>query len=155
MKLLVCVLVVFMVAIPADSSFARCTCVRGTLKVAQIRGQVVATYKQRPKVEDPISGATVKVLKCRDGECETVAEATTDQNGRFNIDGVKPGEYDLEATATAFQRIVVGLKLHHSYAGRGREIAMALEPSADCCAGTAVLRRLKTKQGSKRAKPAI
>jgi hypothetical protein len=125
------------------SALAVCVCVRGTLKVTEIRGQVVATSKLRPSVEEPMSNASVKVLKCYAGECQTVAESTTDERGRFTIEGVKPGKYELEASATHFQRVVVGLKVSGGSGGKKKEIVMALEPGMDCCAGRAEVRNLK------------
>ena len=125
-------------------AFAVCTCVRGTLKVSHIRGQVVATSNYRPNEEEPIPNANVKVLKCDNGlDCQTVAEVAADENGRFAIEGVKSGRYELKASALNFQAVVVGLKLQGSR-GKKKEIVMALDPSLDCCAGDAKVRAIKS-----------
>ncbi|MCA1592267.1 MAG: carboxypeptidase-like regulatory domain-containing protein [Acidobacteria bacterium] len=118
-----------------------CVCVRSPLKEAAVRGRVVATYKQR--AEEPIPNATVKLMKCVEGDCQTITEVTADESGHFSVEGVKPGEYDIVASATHFERVWVKLKVRGRSRDRNKEIVFGLEPGLDCCTGWAKVRKVK------------
>jgi hypothetical protein len=125
------------------SASATCTCIRGALKAAAVRGRVVATYEQRP--EEPIANATVKVMKCLEGDCQTIAELTADENGRFSIEGIKSGEYEIVASARHFQEIWVKLKVRGRSTDKKEEIVFGLEPGLACCAGWAKVEKANAK----------
>ena len=120
-----------------------CTCIRSTLKAGQIKGRVLFTVNDQPR--EPIPGATITLLKCVDGNCQTVADAKADSRGQFSIEGVKSDEYDLLASAPNFQRVWVKLKFKAKH-NTEEEIIFGLEPTLDCCAGFAQIRKLKAKR---------
>ncbi len=122
------------------SAPAACTCVRRGLKAAEVRGRVIAVDKQG--VEEPIPNATVKLLKCIEGDCRAISEVTVDEGGRFFIEGIRSGEYDIVASATHFERVWVKLKVSGRARSKG-EIVFALGPGVDCCAGWAKVRKIK------------
>jgi hypothetical protein len=136
----IAVSILLLTAIKASAP-AACVCVRSSLKAAEVRGRVVATYKQRP--EEPIPNATVKLLKCFEDDCQTVAEVTADESGRFSIEGIKSGEYDIVASATHFERVWVKLKVRGKSGNKKKELVFGLEPGLDCCAGWAKVRKIK------------
>ena len=143
MKILLGVITVSMLLLTTvkASAPAACVCVRSALKAAEVRGRVLATYKQRP--EEPIPNAAVKLLKCFEGDCQTIAEVTADEGGLFSIEGIKAGEYDIVASATHFERVWVKLKVRGKSGYRKKEIVFGLEPGLDCCAGWAKVRKIK------------
>jgi hypothetical protein len=113
------------------------------LKAREVRGRVVATYKQRP--EEPISNATVKLLKCFEGDCNTIAEVTADGSGRFSIERIKSGEYEIVASAPNFDPVWVRLKVRGKSTSKKEEIVFGLEPGLECCAGWAKVLRTDVK----------
>lgn len=124
------------------STYGACVCVRVGIKAPAVRGRVVAAFEQR--AEEPIPNASVKLLKCVDGDCQTIAEVQTDESGRFSIERVKPGEYDIVATVTHFEKVWVGLKVNGKSGDRSKEIVFGLGPGLNCCAGWAKVRKIRT-----------
>ena len=68
-------------------------CVYKPPKVRRVCGMIVDSYGR------PITDVNVMVLK--DGT--TVKNATTDEMGEFDFDGLQAGKYELDATAQGFQ----------------------------------------------------
>jgi hypothetical protein len=79
-----------------------------------------------------------------DGDCQKVAEARADANGQFSMEGVKSDEYDLVASAPNFQRVWVKVRLKAKHNPKN-EIIFGLEPTLDCCAGFAEMRKSNAK----------
>jgi len=116
------------------------------LKAKGFDGQVIAAYDTRPNDRDPIEKATVKLLKQTDDGDTVIAEAVTDENGRFEVGNIKPGKYILEVRATAFETVATEIKIVKSSNRKADEILVGLQPSFKCCAGYAKVQ--KTKKGS-------
>jgi hypothetical protein len=68
-------------------------CVYKPPKVRRVCGKIVDTDGR------PITDVNVTVLK--DGT--TLKNATTDETGEFDFDGIEAGKYELDATAKGFQ----------------------------------------------------
>ena len=116
-------------------------CVRKKLKVKVIRGQVVAPWRN---TEEPITNATVKILKWRDEQYHSIAEVKANDQGQFVIENVPSGEYEIEASAIGFSPLQVGLKLSKSSDSKtNKEIIMVLEPKIEGCPGWAEVRKSK------------
>jgi hypothetical protein len=79
-----------------------------------------------------------------DGDCEKVSEARADASGQFSIEGVKSDDYELVASAPNFQRVWVKLK-YKAKLNAKKEIVFGLEPTLDCCAGFAEMRKINAK----------
>lgn len=63
---------------------------RGRLAPAAIEGQVLGTF-------DPLGGATVEVLDARTGR--VLASAPGDGSGYYRVDGIRPGDVKVRASA--------------------------------------------------------
>ena len=127
-------------ALVAPPATARDTCTRKTLKVSQVSGRVVTPPYGR--AEEPVPGAAVKVSKCRGAECSVVAEAVTDEAGRYAFTGIGPGEYQVEAFAPSAGRLAVHVRVNKSSGKKRREIVLVLEPGGpNVCFGWAELRQ--------------
>ena len=122
-----------------------CTCVRDSLKARGFSGQVIAAYDTRPDDRDPIEKATVKLLKRTNNGDKIFAEITTDVNGRFAVENLKPGKYILEVSATHFETVVTEIKVLESSNQKKDELLVGLQPSLDCCAGYAKVQKTKKK----------
>lgn len=111
-------------------------CVSDPLTVGFVRGQVVSIPNQS---RDPIPNTTITLKKCHSGDCKTVAEATTDENGRFSIENMRQGKYEFEAKATSFKRFTTTLYVRRGYKAK-QKILVALDAGFGC-GGWATLRQ--------------
>ena len=115
------------------------------MKARGFSGQVIAAYDTRPDDRDPIEKATVKLLKRTNNGDKIFAEITTDVNGRFAVENLKPGKYILEVSATHFETVVTEIKVLESSNQKKDELLVGLQPSLDCCAGYAKVQKTKKK----------
>jgi carboxypeptidase family protein len=111
-------------------------CVSDPLTVGYVRGQVVSIPNQN---RDPIPNTTIILKKCLSGDCKTIAEATTDENGRFSIENIRQGRYEFEAKATSLKRFTTTLYVRRGYKTK-QKILVALDAGLGC-GGSAKLRQ--------------
>ena len=139
--------VAFVLCVGTHTSYADCVCVRWTLETPEVRGRVVVLDKEKPKEEKAIAGAVVRLLNCikvAGTPCQVVATATSDEEGRFMIEGVEKGKYMLDVKAVRFQGFLIGTQVKGGSKGK-KEIVLSLEADQRCCAGRAEVRKVKSK----------
>jgi uncharacterized protein YcfJ len=139
--------VAFVLYVGMSTSYADCVCMRWTLETPEVRGRVMATDRQKPKEETPIVGAVVRLLKCEQiagTPCRIIATSTSDEGGRFMIEGVDAGKYMLDVGAARFQPLTIGTQVTGRSKGK-KEIVISLESERRCCAGRAEMRKVKSK----------
>jgi len=118
-------------------------CVSEPLTVGVLEGTVVSIPNGG---NEPIPGATLKLLKCRSGECSKVADATADERGGFRFENVRSGRYELTAKATSFKHHTVTV-LVRQLAGDpgGRQILLIGLEAGTGCGGWSKLSERKSR----------
>jgi hypothetical protein len=124
------------------SAFA-CTCSYDDIKARGVSGQIfsIAYGKQMPDFNAALPNATVKLLKRTDDEDKLIAEVVADENGRFSIEGVKPGKYFLKAESTHYSSVYVRIKISSASPRTKDKIIIGLAPGLACCEGYAKVQK--------------
>lgn len=103
-----------------------CTITISNIKATAIYGRII------DEVEMPISGATVQIFKNADSN-KILAEAMSDENGRFEIKDFQAGKYMIRAKAKNFAYTSSFLNLKSSSSKvKKKEMVFTLVPSSGC-----------------------
>ena len=125
-----------------------CTCVYSGIKAnGSFQGQVFG-ITQNEKMPDPkniVPKATVKLWLPTDEENTIIAQTVADENGRFVLENVKPGNYIFQVSGQMYglQDIVVGMKILSGSNLMEKEIIIGLAPGLTCCEGYIKVRKAK------------
>jgi hypothetical protein len=125
-----------------------CTCVYDDIKAeGSFRGQVFG-IRRNEKVPDPqnvLPKATVKVWLPTDEEDTVIAQTVADENGRFVLENIKPGNYVLRVSypQNGLQDVAVTIKISGGSSLKKKEIVFGLPPLFTCCEGYIKVRKAK------------
>lgn len=118
-----------------------CTCVYIPVKAKQsFSGQVFAIMpnEKSPDPKNIVPQAAVKLWVHTDEKNTVVAQNIADENGRFVLENVKPGNYVLQVSSPPSRRlgdIYVRIKISPGSSLGKREIIFGLAPVLACCEG--------------------
>jgi hypothetical protein len=117
-----------------ESSFA-CTVSIWDIKAKSVYGRII------DPLENIIPNAVVQVYRNKDEDEEILAETKSDENGVFEIFGLKPGKYMIRSNAEGFTYSYASLKLKKSSKPRkNEEIIFTLVPHPEC-SGTVEIKK--------------
>ncbi len=115
-----------------------CECKPTKIKVKGFQGQVVA--QTGPQTYEPIPKAVIELLEKTKEGLLIVGKVTTDNDGRFEFFGVKPGKYHFRAGASGFFETTSELTVKKGKS-RKKEVEIGLEVARNCCEGWATVRK--------------
>lgn len=132
-----------MFLLSASSAYA-CTCVRERIKLKGFSGQVFAITRARPDNKEIFPNAEIRLMKDKGNAREIIAFLTTDENGKFSLENVKPGNYVLETSAKNFQTVLTEIKIERASKQKPEELIIGLDPNVmDCCVGYIKIKKRK------------
>jgi hypothetical protein len=115
-----------------------CTCVHTPIKAGESFGGQIFGIGRDEKAPDPknfLPGAPVKLWIYTDEENTVVAQTVADENGRFALENVKPGNYVLRVSYPGLEDIAVTVKISRGSSLGKKEIVLGLAPAFTCCEG--------------------
>ena len=130
---------------PADAN----VCVRPPLRVRHLQGIAVVG---REAAQRALPETSIRI-ESRDGKRAPI-RLTTGADGRFSVDSLAPGKYDLVAESPPLDRIHVLLVVKRSWFWQGRDtretvLRFGLDPDAPCGGSTVELRRHQKTAGER------
>jgi hypothetical protein len=112
------------------------------LKVPAVHGRVVTSWSGSK--EDSVPNAAIELRREVNSEWRTVAQATADDHGKFDIPNIGPGTYDIYARVDGLRETWARIKVMKSSKIKmlEKELVLILEPPVQgACGGIRVEKR--------------
>ena len=118
-----------------------CICVRDEIASHGFRGEIFNVYGAKEEKRDSIKNASIELRKETNKGIKVVAAVISNDEGKFEIKGVRPGKYILYVKAEHFLSVSTRIKILKLKPQFKDKISIRIEVGIDCCIGEISVQR--------------